>query len=919
MVAPTIVSKGQLALNSLRNAEESALTGSDNGGANSDGGFFTGKGKETAKLKKGGIRGRIAGALVIAMLTGGGVFLGTTNSMLAPAIEALYTEQTDTQYASAERRTVRLMRYTTSGDEVIKVNGWTGAKKYGKMSGSFKKRLAAQGITVEGSGKNTKLVYTFDTVGEDGAPTTKSTKISAEDFTKTYNSNSDFRESFQTAQRGRIAGFFDNTATKVLKKLGISRNLFDKFKNSSDTEANAKKFSETMTDKMGGGSSDIRQKGTNEVTEPDADGNPKTEVKDINASESAKSENISSADADTKAKNMIDGVASKFTAVGSWSCTVTRVLSMVSVMVAANEIYQSINFFMGMTENISKMKAGRGDESAVNEVLNFLSTPSTTETTKYGKLTITDSGDSGSIMGGDDVVKQTGSPLESNGMQMILAGAALSSTENKLFSLERINNASSSPEAERSCMAVDGVSALVSISTTLATLGTSAIASTLWSAVKGAAASIAVSVALSFIVPTIAKTLFTNAFETASGIPAGALFTKGASATNTRLGRNASGQSLSSKEAAVAYNKVNQEVIAQDAEIERKNHSPFDISNKNTFLGSIAYSLLPLTTSSNFANLSSLLSTTSKSLSTLMNHGVSAAGENTSYMTKFGNCESLAKIGAVGDNYCNPVTSTDVSTIDIDPGNAQYQDVINKAMEPESCDENGDGCKIKKGSDLAKYISYCANRDSPFAVVDQNILGDLQTSGGLGSWRGIVGAIPLVGDGLDLLDAAQNEDNMPWATGERCGNTANNSVFWESEGKYYQRYVEDMRLLEQFGSFEGDTNPITAYTEEYEAEHPIDDSYIGYMSLISGLLPENVETTLAFIEYFQYLDQYDPTERIAMTDHPSEVDDSETIIAKATNDTKAPFESESGFVQYILAIIRPSIVYADIRNRNYAV
>ena len=158
-----------------------------------------------------------------------------------------------------------------------------------------------------------------------------------------------------------------------------------------------------------------------------------------------------------------------------------------------------------------------------------------------------------------------------------------------------------------------------------------------------------------------------------------------------------------------------------------------------------------------------------------MNHGVSAAGENTSYMTEFGNCESLAKIGAVGDNYCNPVTSTDVSTIDIDPGNAQYQDVINKAMEPESCDENGDGCKIKKGSDLAKYISYCANRDSPFAVVDQNILGDLQTSGGLGSWRGIVGAIPLVGDGLDLLDAAQNEDNMPWATGERCGNTANNS------------------------------------------------------------------------------------------------------------------------------------------------
>lgn len=919
MVAPTVVSKGQLALNSLRNAEESALANSDAGGAEDSGSFYTGKGKSNAKLKKKGARGKIAGLMLVLMLTGGGVFLSTTNSTLGPAIEALVTQQADTQYPAANRRMTYLMRTTIQGDAGITVKEYKGAKKYGKISGKFKKRLAAQGITMEGQGKNAKLVYTVDYINDDGVPAKKSTTIPADEFRKTYNNNRDFQEAFQTARRGRIATFFDNTATKVLKKLGISRNLFEKFKNSSDAETNTKNFRETMTDNMRGGDSNIRQKGTNEVTETDTDGNPKTVIEDINTSESAKNGTISAADAETKAKSMIDGVASKFTAVGSWTCTITRVLSMVSVMVAANEIYQSINFFMDLTENISKMKDGKGDSSAINEVLNFLSTPTTTETNKYGKLVINDVGDSGTVMGGADIVKQTGSPLESNGMQMILAGAALNTAENKLFSLERISNASTSAETERSCMAVDGVSALVSIGTTVASFGTTAIASTLWSVVKGATIAIGVSAALGFIVPTIAKTLFTNAFESATGIPAGALFAKGASASLTRLGRNSSGQSLSSKSAAVSYNKVTQEVIAQDAEIERRNHSPFDITNGNTFLGSIAYSLLPLTTSSKLTNLSSLLGTASKSLSTLMSNGVSAAGEDTSYMTKFGDCEQLASIGAVGDVYCNPITTTDVTTLELDPNDIQYQTVINDAMEPDSCDENGDGCKIKKGSDLAKYITYCANRDSPFAVADQNILGDLQTSGGLGSWRGIVGAIPLIGDGVDLLDTAQNEVNMPWATGERCGNTDNNYAFWQEKGKYYQRFVEDMRLLEQIGAFEGSANPVAVYTDEYEAEHPIDDSYIGYMSRISGLLPENVETTLAFIEYFQYLDEYDPTERIAMTDHPSQVDDSETVIAKAVMDSEPHFESEPNFIKQVLAIIRPSIIYADIRNRSYAV
>lgn len=926
MVAPTAVSKAKLAVNSLRKAEESALDSSDSGAGN--GGFYTGSGKDGASgkarnVKK--IKRRATIGLIIALMIGGGTFLGTSNSMLAPAIEALFTEQTDTQYASATKRTSHLMRYAIQGDEVIKTNAWTGTKKYGKMSKSFKKKLANNGITIEGKGKSAKLIYTHDVTDNTGKVETKTKTIPADDFVKTINSDTDFRESFQAARRGRVATFFDNTATKILQKLGVTRNLFENFKRSSDNETNTKNFRKTMSDKFNGGETNIRQRGEKEVTEKDADGNETTKKEPIDVDETAKNTSSDMADAKVKAEGTLKSVSDKFTSIGNWGCMISRTISMISVMVAANEIYQSINYFMGMTESISKMKAGEGDASAINEVMNFFSTVSTTETNKYGKLTITNNNDktNGTVSGGEDVVKQTGSPLESNGMQMILAGAALSTSENQLFSLERLNNMLSSEGAEHACVGVDLASAAVSIGMKIAFFPESLIISSIWSIVGKAAAGIAISAALSFIVPTIAKTLFTNAFETATGIPAGALFTKGGSATNTRLGRNASGQSLSSEKAAIAYNKVNQEVIAQDAEIDRKNLSPFDTTNKNTFFGSIAYSLFPLITSSKVTNLSSLLNTTGKSLSSLMSGKVSAAGKDTTYMTKFGKCDSLEEIGAVGDQYCNPVTSTDTSTIDMKPDDGEYQDIIAEQMLDEygrsSCEDDGSNCSINPKSNLAKYVSYCAGRNSPFGVVDQNILGELQTSGGLGVFRGIAGAIPMVDDILDIADALENEENMSWATGEKCGNTNENHTFWEEEGKYYQRFIEDTRILEQFGAYEDDPSPLEAYNEQYEATHPTDDTYIGYMSRISGLLPENVETTLAFIDYFQYIEEYDPSVRIAMTDHPSTVETSASVIARAEKDNEHFTDKQPQTMKHLFAIFQQPIIYADIRNRSFAI
>lgn len=910
------------AVANLRNAESNALSRSEPSyGSTSDGGFYTGSGRNTTKKKKFSIKGRTAGAIIsITLLLGGGAaFLGSSNSLIVPAIEALVTESTDTQYSSSSARSAHLFNYYLKGDNPTH-STWTGAKKYNHISNSFEQKLAKQGITIEGKGANKTLNFT------DKNGVTKA--ISAGDFNTAYVDNADFREAFTTAKRGRVATFFDDIADRIYQKLGLSRNLFNKFQATNDTEVNTKNYKDTLSPKFDGDSTSIstgyQKYETNDegeiIYDIDADGNEVPRVSADSSTSSATTSTDSVEVRNKKATDMLSQISATVGQVGTWACTIARVGNMISVTVAANEIYQSINYFMGLAENISKTKAGYGDQSAIHEVLNFLSTPDTTTTQNLnGKLDISTPNTTGKA--GELI--QTGTPLESNGLQMMLAGAPALTSTTTTFSIDRIANAIpggalfGSAAATAACAGYDIVDSIVSIGVQIASGGLSKIASGLFKkVVLGMATQAAAGAFFSFLVPTIAQSFFSNAFETATGVPAGELFARGASASNTRLGRSGSGQSLSSADAALAYNQVTNQVLALDAEIDRKNLSPFDISNKNTFFGSITYSLLPTLTSSGVTSLSSLLRSTSSSLSSLLGKA-HAAGENSSYMTTFGDCPTLEGIGAKGDIYCNPITSTDVHTIDLPPDNANYTQVISDAIE--DCDEEGNGCKIKKTSDLAKYVAFCDNRDSPFGVVDQNILGGLQQPEGAAEVAvNVLSQVPIIGDVINILDSVTSFLHLDWATGKKCGNTSENADWWEEKGQYYQRYVEDQRLLENMGAYEDSKNPVTAFIEEYDAAHPIND-YTDYIARISGLTRENAEIALAFIEYYNFIDQYDPTVRIAMTGHTSEIPDSATVIAEITSG-QLNFSRNSNHPtpEPVIIADKHYIAYADLRNRSYA-
>lgn len=892
-------------LSHLRNAENDAASGRERS-------FYTGNGRPSKTPVKGKSNKRKAAVIgvIASLIIGGGAFLGSSNSLLAPAMEALFTEATDTQYASASMRSTHLMRYYLK-DTGATATTWTGAKKYTAMSSSFKKRLANQGITIEGSGSNKTLIYTK--TGVDG--TEVSQRITAADFDNVYRNDVDFRDSYVSAKRGRVATFFDNIANKIYQKLGLSRNLFSKYKQTGNSDTDMNNYKETLSPRFENDDINISAGGNEEktYTYEDKDGKTQTETRIEKEVDSASVRT-------SKASSFLD-TASKVSDVMNIGCAIMKVGNLISMTIAANEIYQSINYFMGLMENVSKMKAGYGDASALNEVLNFLST-STTATVADASNTST------------GTTEVSGAPLQSNGMQMVLAGAPGNSNTTNQYSLERVSGSVQkalrfSAYTVSGCAAASIAEGAISLAVTIGSLGTAKIAAGLFTKLVGAVAvNAAITAFLSFLIPTIAQTLFTNVFENATGIPAGELFTRGASAANTRIGRSGSGQSLSSKQAAVAYSRVNNTVLALDAEIDRKNLSPFDTTNKNTFFGSIAYNLLPVITTDKATSISSLLRTTSSSISSIIGK-VHAEGEGESYMTTFGNCPDLNSIGAEGDIYCNPVTTTDVSTIDLSPDDETYQKVIGA---DQNCDSEGN-CSIKDNTDLARYVTFCDGRESPFGVMDSGILSNFDISTGSGTIDAMLNVTPFVGDIIGIIDGINelDPDHQAWATGARCVNTtgistsattaSSNNTFWNTKGKYYQRYIEDMRLLDDMGAFdeEGSTNPVTAYEEKYATEHPLDTSQEGIIAHYTGMSKNDAQTVIALLDYIQYLDNYDASTRIALEDKTLEESSSSNLIA-AWEKGNYP-EAQDDIIENpleIKAIAKQHVVYFDVRNRSYA-
>ena len=213
-------------------------------------------------------------------------------------------------------------------------------------------------------------------------------------------------------------------------------------------------------------------------------------------------------------------------------------------------------------------------------------------------------------------------------------------------------------------------------------------------------------------------------------------------------------------------------------------------------------------------------------------------------MTSFGDCDKTEEIGATANFYCSAISTIDLSIINTDTDDEEYQSVISESIEE---GENGEEVIIE-GSPLAQFITYHMGRYSAPGIRDANIAKACKED---------LRALPHLTSISDMLKAFDSEYCESVADGSRYVNSPDNPD-WETE-KWHQLWVLTWRIKCHMGLCSETGSPVIAYQEKYEAEHPLDNSPAGYLARISGLEKDEAETVIAVINYIDKINNYNPS------------------------------------------------------------
>lgn len=812
--------------------------------------LYTGKGKtlteslkKSRKMSKAGKLKKGLPLMLIAGLAFTAVFvIFTMVGSLGNQIETLITRATDTMFGSYSENTIRVTEELLEG-------------KRGEFPEYFEDRLKENGITVAGGGGG----YSLDWGG---------INVTAGTFREVYSADVNFREAFTKAKRGRTSNFFDIPATFAFTRLGISRNLYRSYKQTGDSDTDRAAYKKTESDLFENAtSSTLNTVGEHQKTDEDGnpvfdeDGNPVMEKmkngEDIGSSQGG--------DSRVKAKGYLMDIAGRVADTTSLACAALKVANIVSVTVAAIEIYEAINYFLSNAENISKTKAGDGNNAAQDYVLNFLNESTTTTYVDVN------SGEEREV---------TGAPIEAEGFANVLAGTNPDINKTRNYSVEAAFTTSGiaigmTAFSSHACGGLRAVGAAISVAVGLFGGG---IAKTIATLAKTTFINVAlqagITAILGVLIPKIAMALFENTADSLAGIPAGENFVKGAALGNKKVARNTSGQALATKETATAYARQSRIATAMESEVGRKNHSPFDASSPDTFYGVLAgkFGSIIGSTSviSSISNISNIVGTTFASLlgktatKTFANsitdpdYTVDYDLAGTDYSEVFAEdstCEYLTNIGAACGMYGEEITATHPDVMKLPSDDPDYL-----AFLEENTERLPDGTyEIIPNSFLANKTMYCDERDSPFGVYDSNIANAFETS------YGFADNIPILNDVVDLLNAVEDMDpeTEGWARGSFCVMNEETNPHFE-ELLYAQHFDEDQRIaaqieLEETRKEDGTISvPTIAFKEKWYEINPIDTSESGLLARYTGITKDEAEDFIALLEYYNYIANYEP-------------------------------------------------------------
>ena len=696
--------------------------------------------------------------------------------------------------------------------------------------------------------------------------------------------------------KGHIAGWFDDLSEKLHFRIGSSRNKFKDAPDDAD-EDDIKKRAHTAEE--GGTDKGLSESIAGESDESDTEEKvPKKKCCDKDGKEywdedpeaigkdhgvdKKKTKTMDDADiqaeVDTslkaKARQIVGGIG-----VGAnVACTALKVYAAMNVIIAGIHVANVLNYVTGLFEAIQKTQTGDAGKSELAMYMNSLSERGNTVDSEGNVVREnTNSLEStawNQFFSSGELVVQANDPLAEKFNKEYVADRSLKSGLGGLG--EGIGGAISAlggaAAAYRACLYVDmaatSLGLVIDVVLAFFTAGIGNVIKELFKDLfKQAALTILVttitSIFMSFI-PHIAKLMAMDLIENMAGEDAAYAINSGFNMYTGSQMQMSSGLPAT-EEKLMAHWREQQEVIAEEGAYERSQRSPFDPTSKYTFLGSIVNSLMPIANT-----MSSPLTTISKTMNTVSSYAANllptakADGEVKFQTSLNYDCPNLKQINLVGDAFCNPYFVTDFSTMAADPS-----DVIDYVSTEE--DKNGgngnfiwDGYEeaeaagepfnpeINPKGELGKWVVACAVRDSQFGTVDDNVMNAISLiQTGNSNLDTVVNTgismIPVIGDIKDIYDNANEAVNFGWATGEKC---------IADEYKYYSRYSEDQRVLESEGLIE--QSAVAKFLDDYYEKNPIDNSYEGQIARYTGMTKEKVEETLAYVEAFEWLAEYNP-------------------------------------------------------------
>ncbi len=701
--------------------------------------------KSSKKLSSFGAAGFVTVMIVvIAALFGSG-------NIIPSAISERLIEETDVQYADmVESKKIVLQQALKTGD----------------IPDDTAELLKSSGILVGYLDENGNFVEDNKS-GRESVLKKGDEIITSKDFISKVSTDATLYDAINKATYDRAAGYYDEEAKKVFKEIGTSRNNFD-----SDSN-----FEEVLNSLMGEGS-DVNINSVSAVQKQNEVGQTYYEYV----------ENGAAANSDENTAAFIEAVRNKNPASNTNDSALNSADTLKVADTMSKEQRSSL-FYALFMENISKMKAGDGNESKINEAMNYLYTSAETEVVdvKTGEL-----------------VKVSGTPLESPSLYAILSGSKVNVEAAENYSSDRI---------------LKTIKNILGINS-----GYSPISSTVASSsdkVKGSVGrylntggAVADAGVLNAVSPTIKNSLVDNSYDTIKGIYAGETLAEGAVNVGKKLAKT-SGATAGDEGAVKSYARLNSTVLAMDAEVDRMNRSPFDITSKNTFLGSIIYKFAMFSTK--FSGTLSGVKTFSKTINSAVLSLLPGtyADDADGYLTTFGDCETYATIGAVGTAECSEIATFDTSTLNDPFNDAGFINFVNNNTVLDSSGTR----KIKPGSSLANFIIYNDERKTPLGVVDGGILNSLA------SGSDNVSFISNISEMIKIF-LGTSEQSKRVASGSAFVNSSDNSD-WQTY-KYAQRYVALARvtaMLKQYSSdktayqnlefFEGEENPVVAFLDQY--------------------------------------------------------------------------------------------------------